>query len=185
MKRSLFIVVVVLIFAIVGNFILNYHTTQEGAMDELNKKSDGKVIPLSDNTEALLIQKDGTVLVASSKVVRPLGWYKDFSVSNTDLNVYETDFEENAPYTHAPKTEGLSFGLIKSKQIESSSTENELSRQNTTTVFQLEDLLEDERLKNVKLWHSFILGEGDTIDDVLFFDKNKEVVEVEQEFIEK
>jgi len=178
-------IIVILILGIVGNFILNYHTTPEGAMDELNKKTEGHILPLSDNTVALLIDEDGAVSVASSKIVHPLGWYKDFDLSKTDLNVYETDFEKEIPYTHAPKTEGLSFGLIKSEQVESSLVGIELRKQSATNVFHLEDYLENQGLKSVKLWYSFVLGEGDTFNDVFFLDINKEVVKVEQEFIGK
>ena len=104
-------------------------------------------------------------------------------MSKTDLNVYETDLEKEIPYTHAPKTEGLSFGLIKNEQIESSLVGIELRKQSATNVFHLEDHLENQRLTNVKLWYSFVLGEGDTFDDVFFLDKNKEVVQLEQEFV--
>ena len=185
MKKILYgaLVVTILIIGIVGNFMLNYHSTPEGAMDELNKQTEGLILPLSDNTEALLIEEDGTVSVASSKIVHPLGWYKDFDLSKTDLNVYETDLEKEIPYTHAPKTEGLSFGLIKNEQIESSLVGIELRKQSATNVFHLEDHLENQRLTNVKLWYSFVLGEGDTFDDVFFLDKNKEVVQLEQEFV--
>ena len=51
-----------------------------------------------------------------SKIVHPLRWYRDFDLFKTDLNIYDTDLEKEIPYTHEPKTEGLSFGLIKNEQ---------------------------------------------------------------------
>ncbi|KAB7709139.1 hypothetical protein F9802_03255 [Bacillus aerolatus] len=180
--------IAMLILRTVVYYILNYHHTAEGAMEELEKKTDGHILTLPDNTLTFLIEEDGRVSVASSYVFYPFGWYKDFEIHPTALNVYDINEEREIPYAHAPKTEGLTFGLIKNERVEylvPSEFNMKLQDQNATKVFHLEEELNDPELKQVKLWYSFLLVEGSAMNELFFLDKNKEVLSVERELIQK
>lgn len=172
-----------LVIGIVIYYSVNYHTTPEGALKELRQKTTAEVLPLPDNTVALLVEKDGTVSIASMNVLRPFWLYKDFTVYPTELNLYKANYENEVPYTVGPGSIKYTVGLIKNEKIGYTAYGSSVQNDNVTNVFSVHDHLDNPALSNVKLWFiterassSDVLKEG-----VIFLNEDGKVIDLKTE----
>lgn len=101
MKKFLYGIAAVLALWITGTVVflmMNYHTTGEGALKELEGRTKGQVIPV-DHVKVLVIKESGDIFSAYSMVHYPLGWFKDFSeLYPTGLNVYDLEGEDSISF---------------------------------------------------------------------------------------
>ncbi|PAQ13460.1 hypothetical protein CD798_15335 [Bacillaceae bacterium SAOS 7] len=185
MKKAM-IVMAIFLVALVSFIWQNYHRTVQGALEELAEETEGYILPLSDSTLALIMEEDGHVSVATSKIIYPFGWYKDFVIHPIDLNINDVKKENEIAYAHVPKTEDVTCGLIKNEHVayvvanESYlQTPKELN-DNAMKVFSLKDYFDDPQLQDMKLWYSYLLGEGSTMDELFFLDSQKKVIPIEE-----
>lgn len=171
----------IIILGITGYLILNYHTTAEGAIDELRAETKTPTLQW-DETKAFIIEEDGRISIAYSKVTRlPSRIYKDFEISPTKLNINDIEGEKDILYSNFPK-EYSAFGLIKSDQVEYSIRSNPNQLDNAMKVFHLDEYFDDTKFRDVKLWYIPFTLSPENIEEVLnFLDKNNKVLEVDKE----
>lgn len=185
MKKAM-IVMTIFLVVLVSFIWQNYHRTVQGALEELEEETEGYILPLSDNRLALVIEEDGRVAVATSQIEYLFGWYKDFSIHPIDLNINDVKKENEITYAHALKTEGLTCGLIKNEHVaymvanESYLQKPKELNDNAMKVFSLKNYFDDPKLQDVKLWYSYLLGEGSTMDELFFLDSQKKVIPIEE-----
>ncbi|MFJ7826698.1 hypothetical protein [Psychrobacillus sp. NPDC096623] len=179
-------VLVILVLGVVVYIIQNYHSSTLGALNELKKKTGGEVLSLSDDTLALVIHEDGNISIAYSEALYTAGLYKDFDIYQSLLNVYDIRQENDIPYTNSPKEAGLSFGLVKNRDIEYSIREMKLLNENATIVFHLYEYIDDPELKDIKLWYVYSdFAPGSSVNELYFLDKEKEEVQLNKIFVQK
>lgn len=184
-------VAALLITGTVGFLMMNYHTTGEGALKELEGKIEGQVIPVGQ-IKALVIKENGDIFSAYSMVHYPLGWFEDFSeLYLTGLNVYDLEREDSILYTNDPR-DIFSFGLLKNKQINyaimriGELDDKKLDANNALPIFSVENYVDNPAIESVKLWVT-----GGTIDptqktdEVVFLDQNKEIVQLNKEHFQR
>lgn len=189
MKRIFYgisIGVILLCIGVAAYLISSYHYTPDAALDELNEKTDAEVLPLTDDTLALLIEKDGTISYASSNVLRPLGWYKDFTVFKTRLNIHDKDINQKIPYINIKSHEQFSYGLINNDKVAYAIVGNPNIKENAIKTFNLSNYINDPDLRSVKLWYVPIsVNQEHVNNNPVFLDKNNNVLEINKEFINK
>ncbi|OAH59145.1 MULTISPECIES: hypothetical protein [Bacillaceae] len=190
MKKFLYGIAAVSALLITGTVVflmMNYHTTGEGALKELEARTEGQVIPV-DHVKVLVIKESGDIFSAYSMMHYPFGWFEDFSeLHPTGWNVYDLEREGSILYTN-DRRNIFSFGLLKNKQINyaimriGELDDKKLDMNNTLPLFPVENYLDNPAIEDVKLWVT-----GGTIDptqktdEVVFLDQHKEIVQVNKE----
>lgn len=185
-KKLLFTAIIILLLTTCGYLFFKYHPTAEGAFKELEEREAGDVIPLSDDRRALLIEENGDVSIAFSKVTPLLRWYEDFKVLPTSLNINDIKEPNQIPYVESPLGDSIHIGLIKKANVEytiSGLRKNLDFQQNTLSVFNLKEYRKGERAFNdVKLWWTtYPLDQQSQEDHFFFLDKNKKILEINKE----
>lgn len=188
--KKLFLAIIALLVILISGIVVftiqHYHTSTLGALSELKGQTDGQVLSLSDDTLALIIHEDGYISIAYSEALYTAGLYKDFDIYPSQLNVYDINGENDIPYTNSPKKAGLSFGLVKSEDIEYSIREMRLVNENATKVLNLDEYLDNPELKDISLWYVYSnFAPGSSVNELYFLDKNKEEVQLQKILIQK
>jgi hypothetical protein len=179
--------IVFLYLLLIGvNVITHYHTTQQGALKELIEKVDGQVIPLSSHNYTFVIHKNGGLSIAHSYVFYPLGWYKDFTVYPSELNVYEAIDKHDMAYAIFPHHLAICFGYTTNPNVQyavylpKKNAEKHIREDGAIGVISLADYIDDPKAKNIKLWYVYAPLEKQAVPrNIFFLDQNKEIVEVD------
>jgi hypothetical protein len=158
--------------------VLNFHTTREGAYQELACSKKKTCIPLRDERYVLMIDEEGNLSLAITKIIYPFGLYKNFKVYPTELNSHDKLPENGVSYTSISASGELIFGLTNRADISFMVSVPDLS-------FADQDYLKNEAVPLVsiknqkKFWYSYEPSQkGRRPVHIQFLNQQKEKVNV-------
>ncbi|MDR7071787.1 hypothetical protein [Fictibacillus barbaricus] len=163
-------------FVIYG--VLNFHTTWEGAYQELACSKEKTCITLRDQRYVLLINERGDLSLAITKIIYPFGLYEDFKVYPTEMNSHDKLPENGVSYTSISASGELIFGLTNRTDISFMVSVPDLS-------FSDQDYFKNEAMPLVsinnqkKFWYSYEPSQkGKQPVHIQFLNQQKEKVNV-------
>ncbi|WNB90821.1 hypothetical protein [Bacillus sp. NEB1478] len=158
-------------------FVTHFHTTRDGAYQELTH-CDKTYIQLSDDRYVLVIDNEGNFSLAITKIIYPFGFYKDYEVFPTTLNLHDKLPKVGVSYSAISASKELYFGITDRTDISFMASVPNLS-------FSDKEYLKREAvslvpLKNQKkFWYNYEPSKkGKPPEHILFLNDNKEIVKV-------
>lgn len=161
------VVAILIIYLVTG-----YHTTPEGAFEELQQSTDATLIPMVDEGHVILLDENGGLSIALMIteyrfLVTTL--YTDFEIFPTNLNVFDVDLDQNIAFLNAPGNWEHAYGLVKSKEVKYLASSWPLEYEDPLTVHPLADYIPDSAAENIVLWDFPQELEKETLQSSFYF----------------
>ena len=181
MKKILLWITGIALTLVVIWLATGYHTTPEGAFEELQQSTDATLIPMVDESHVVLIDKNGELSLAL--MIPERGFlittlYTDFEISPTNLNVFDVDLDQNIAFLNAPGKWEHAYGLLKSEEVEHLTNSWPLEYEAPYPVHSLADYFSESTFEDLILWDFPQELEKDTLQSSFYFlDENEAVIE--------
>lgn len=158
-----------------------YHTTPEGAFEELQQSTDATCIPMVDEGHVIVIDEDGALSVALMNTERRFlvtTLYTDFEIYPTNLNVFDVTLNQTIVFLNAPGNWEHAYGLVKNEEATYLASSWPLEHEDPLTIHPLADHISDSAAEEIVLWDFPQELEKDTLQSSFYFlDKNETVIE--------
>ncbi|MDN3426473.1 hypothetical protein QMA04_13120 [Planococcus sp. APC 3900] len=181
MKKTLLWISVVVVIILVIFLVTGYHTTPEGAFEELQQSTDATLIPMVHEEHVILIDENGALSVALMTTERRFLFnifYTDFEIFPTNLNVFDVNLNHTIAFLHAPENSEYTYGLVKNEEVKYLAGSWYPEYEDPLAVYPLTDYISKDDVEDVILWFFPQELEEDTISsDLNFLDRNEELIE--------
>lgn len=181
MKKVILWIASIVVSALTLHLITSYHTTPEGAYDELLKSTDATLIPTVDEGQVILIDEYGALSIALMDTEPRFlfkTFYTDFEIFPSNLNVFDVNPVHNIAFLTAPENWEYTYGLVKNEEVKYLESPGDTEYEDALAVYPLTDYIANADAEDVILWFFPQELEKDTVSSNLnFLDANEEVVE--------
>ena len=181
MKKTLLWITGIALTLVVIWLATGYHTTPEGAFEELQQSTDATLIPMVDEGHVVLIDENGELSLALMITERGFLFtilYTDFEIFPTNLNVFEVDLDQNIAFLNAPGKWEHAYGLLKSEEAEHLTNSWPLEYEAPYPVHSLADYFSDSAAEDLILWDfPQELQKEDLQSSFYFLDENETLIQ--------
>ncbi|ANU09700.1 hypothetical protein BBH88_05005 [Planococcus antarcticus DSM 14505] len=149
-----------------------YHTTPEGAFEELRQSTDATLIPMVDEEQVILIDENGALSVALMITERRFLFnifYTDFEVFPTNLNVFDVNLNHTIAFLNASENWEYTYGLVKNEEVKYLAGSGYPELEDVLAVYPLTDYISNDDVEDVIVWFFPQELEKDTIASNLNF----------------
>ena len=180
MKKVLLWIIVVAVIFFTIYLVTGYHTTPEGAFEEMQQSTDATLIPMVDEGHVILIDENGELSIALMITERGFlvnSLYTDFELFPTNLNVFDVNLDQNIAFLNAPGNWEHAYGLVKSEEVKHLASSWPLEQEDPLIVHPLATYIPDSAAEDIILWDFPQELEKETLQSSFYFlDANETVI---------
>lgn len=180
MKKVLLWIIVVAVIFFTIYLVTGYHTTPEGAFEEMQQSTDATLIPMVDEGHVILIDENGELSIALMITERGFlvnSLYTDFELFPTNLNVFDVNLDQNIAFLNAPGNWEHAYGLVKSEEVKHLASSWPLEQEDPLIVHPLATYIPDSSAEDIILWDFPQELEKETLQSSFYFlDANETVI---------